>query len=147
MAKILVVEDEPNIRELLTMVLAMDGHEIEAAADGEAGLTQALANPPDLAILDVLMPKLDGLHLAAMLRKDPRTARQPILILSACDGIRDQALAIGVNDVVQKPVRTAVLRQRVAALLAAGPQMESDPVLRSPASLEGLAFPGGGEEA
>jgi len=138
MAKILVVEDEPHIRELLKTVLGIQGHQVVSAIDGQEGLDRALADPPDLAILDVLMPGINGLDLARILRQDPRTAHTPLMVMTAWDEVRDQALAIGVDDFVAKPVSLHDLQTRVAALLAAKQGMGSDQVLRSLAYLEEL---------
>ena len=138
MARVLIVEDEPNIRELLETVLGMAGHQVTAAADGQQGLDRALADPPDLAILDVLMPGINGLDLAKILRRDPRTAHTPLLVMTAWEETRDQALAIGVDDFLTKPVRLVDLQTRVAALLAARPAMKTDQVLRSLTYLEEL---------
>jgi len=137
MARILVVEDEPNIRELLKTVLQLEGHDVDLASDGTAGLERALANPPNLAIVDLMMPGINGLDLARMIRKNHRTAHLPLMMLTAYDGARDASLEV-VDEFLQKPLRLGDLKRRVAALLAAGPRMRSDQTLRTLSYLEEL---------
>ena len=119
MARILVVDDEPHIREFLCTVLMQAGHTVRMAPDGQAGLEQAAAEPPDLVLVDMVMPHLDGIALTERLRAMPATAAVPLLMLTACEGAMDHALSVGVDDFLMKPVDIATLTLRVAALLAA----------------------------
>ena len=119
MGHLLVIEDEPCIRDLFTTVLTAAGHVVRAAPDGQAGLEEALAQPPDLILLDLVMPGLDGLQVAARLRATPETAMVPLVMVTAWDAALDRALAAGVDDFLRKPVDVGDLTLRVAALLAA----------------------------
>jgi len=125
-AKILVVDDDPDIRDALTMVLESTGYNVVTAQDGLEGLTVLKAEKPDLMILDLLMPKMDGFAVCKEL-KDPRWSKfadVPVLVLSS---VREEAsrrryeletgVEIGVDDYVEKPIVPPVLLQRVARLL------------------------------
>lgn len=81
--RVLVVDDEPTIRQLLVINLLAEGIHVAAAPDGFAARQAAFADPPDLIILDVMMPGLDGLELLRELRGDPRTADIPVVLLTA----------------------------------------------------------------
>jgi CheY-like chemotaxis protein/MinD-like ATPase involved in chromosome partitioning or flagellar assembly len=98
------------------------GHKVVLAAEGRDGLAKAMAAPPDLAIIDVMMPGLTGYQLCRELRANPDTADVPILILTARaqPADRDAALEAGANDYMTKPVMMAELLERVEALLAGG---------------------------
>jgi CheY-like chemotaxis protein len=89
MAKILVVDDDRNVIEILEFVLKKDGHSVVSAGDGRAGLEAALNESPDLIILDVMMPQIDGYSLTGMLREDPKTRNTPVVILTAKGRMRD----------------------------------------------------------
>ena len=104
------------------MKLESEGWTVEVASDGEAGVRQALADPPDLVLLDVLLPRLDGIEVLRVLRADPTTRAVPVLILSNAVGLggRDEeAQALGIVDwVVKANVTPAGLAARVARILS-----------------------------
>ena len=81
--RILVADDDADIVDLLRMNLVAGGYEVETAHDGEQAWEQALASPPDLVVLDVMMPKMDGLEVLAKLRAEPRTREVPVVMLTA----------------------------------------------------------------
>ena len=85
MVRVLVVDDDPVIRRLLELNLELDGHEVSLAEDGRQGLDALIADPPDLVLLDVMMPELDGFEVCAAARAhdDPTVASTPIVLLSA----------------------------------------------------------------
>lgn len=83
MGQILVMEDEPNIREVLSILLELEGHSVLTAPDGAAGLRMIAECVPDVVLLDVMMPCLDGFAVAEELRGHPRTAGVPIVFLTA----------------------------------------------------------------
>ena len=83
MARVLVVDDDASIRQLLEVTFRTEGLDVETARDGRDGLTRALADPPDVVVLDVMMPELDGWEVAERLAADPRTATVPVVFLSA----------------------------------------------------------------
>src|SRR6476646_387160 len=103
--KVLVVDDEDNIIELIRLGLRYEGFEVEVASDGEQGLMQAQRIHPDLIILDVMMPGIDGLEVCRRLRNNPTTSDIPILMLTAKDDVSDRILGLqtGADDYLTKP--------------------------------------------
>jgi DNA-binding response OmpR family regulator len=114
--RILVVEDELGLREGLTDLLTGDGHEVSAAADGAEGVARGLAEPFDLVVLDIMLPRLDGIEVCRRLR----SARpgMPVLMLTARGGEDDvvRGLGEGADDYVTKPFAARELLARVRAL-------------------------------
>ncbi|MEX1177165.1 MAG: response regulator [Nitriliruptor sp.] len=82
--RVLVVDDDDTIRQLLGINLLAEGIDVDSVADAEAARDAAWADPPDLILLDVMMPGMDGLDLLRLLRGDPRTAHIPVILLTAC---------------------------------------------------------------
>ncbi len=117
--RILVVDDEAVNRELLEAILAQEGFEVELVTDGPAALVQATALPPDLVLLDILMPGMSGLEVCQRLKGEPATAEVPIIVVSAAGQMatKEAALMSGADDFLTKPVRPDDLRARVAAML------------------------------
>ena len=115
--RILVVDDEPQLRRALERALKLEGYEIALAADGEEALSAAAAERPDAIVLDLLMPKLDGLDTCRALRA--RGERIPVLMLTARDAVSDRVdgLDAGADDYVVKPFSLEELLARVRALL------------------------------
>ena len=117
--RVLVADDNADLRAYLGQLLG-DRWRVAFAADGQQALEQALADPPDLVLCDVMMPGLDGLALLARLRGDERTRTCPVILLSARAGdeAREEGLAAGADDYITKPFSARELRARVAAQLA-----------------------------
>ena len=117
--KVLVVEDEADIRELLRYNLSQEGLEVVEAADGERGLELAKRERPALVILDLMLPGMDGLEVCRALRGQENTARLPILILTARATEVDKVLGLemGADDYVVKPFSPREVLARVKALL------------------------------
>ncbi|MFC2004873.1 response regulator transcription factor [Chloroflexota bacterium] len=124
--KILIVDDDPDIREAITAVLETHSYEVVTAGDGEEGLTKLKDERPDLMVLDLLMPKMDGFSVLKELQ-DPRRSKYgniPILILTS---IREDAsrrryeletgLELNVDDYVEKPIDPHTLVNRLEKLL------------------------------
>jgi DNA-binding response OmpR family regulator len=124
--RILIVDDDPDILAALTTILESQGYQVITAKDGSEGLADLKSGKPDLLILDLLMPKMDGFAVCKELQ-DPRWAKlkdMPILILTS---VREEAsrrryeletgLELDVDDYVEKPVSPGVLLERVAKLL------------------------------
>ncbi|MBO9370029.1 MAG: response regulator [Chloroflexi bacterium] len=120
MARILVVDDNADLLQMIRMLLEeRGGHEVILSAEGEDGLAKARATPPDLAIIDVMMPGMNGYEVCRQLRQNPATAQIPIIILTARGQPvdRETALAAGADDYIAKPVTMAELLERVNRLL------------------------------
>jgi len=115
--KVLVVDDEPNIRELVQVALNFHGCTVLTAATGQAALRDAEATGPDLIVLDVMLPDLDGFSIAERVRRDRHDV--PVLFLTARDGTEDKVrgLTIGGDDYVTKPFSVAELVARIHAVL------------------------------
>ncbi|MGE2834821.1 SpoIIE family protein phosphatase [Mycobacterium sp. SMC-4] len=115
--RILVADDNADMRGYLTRLLSSDGYRVDAVNDGQDALDSARANPPDLVISDVMMPRIDGLALVAALRADRRTAAVPVLLLSARAGQEASitGLQAGADDYLVKPFAAAELLARVRA--------------------------------
>src|SRR5947207_6309752 len=117
MERILIIEDELPMRTALGDVLAAEGYRILSAPDGESGLRRAIEEKPDLILLDIMMPKLDGYAVCAELRRLSNPV--PILMLTAKGQIEDRVTGLyaGSDDYLVKPFSTEELLARVRALL------------------------------
>jgi len=119
MKRILVIEDDKDIVELVKYNLEKDGFQVAATPDGASGLSQIRKAPPDLLILDLMLPKLSGLEICKEVRKDVALNRLPVLILTAKGEEADRVvgLELGADDYVTKPFSPRELAARVKALL------------------------------
>lgn len=124
---ILLVDDEPDLIELIEYALQAEGFRVLTARDGAEGLALAEAERPDLVVLDVMMPRMDGIELAERLREDGHLRLTPILMLTARSGEGDEiaGLEAGADDYLPKPVSTRRLISRIRALLRRGEREES----------------------
>ncbi len=113
--RILVVEDQPDIRELIATILRAEGHEIAFASDGEMGIQMAQRDPPDVILLDLMMPKLHGYQVLQALRTHPATQRCAVVVVSAKAYASDKrkAMEMGASAYLQKPFDAASLRALV----------------------------------
>ena len=116
---VLAADDDKDILELITFRLERSGYTVLQARDGEEALRLAQAQKPNLAVLDVMMPKLDGFELTRRLRADSATSRMPIILLTARGQEADvqQGFAAGADDYLRKPFSPQELRARVQAIL------------------------------
>lgn len=116
-AKLLVVEDEPNIRELLATSLRFAGFEVHVAADGATAIKQANTHQPDLVVLDVMLPDMDGFTVTRRLRDSGRIL--PIVFVTARDSVEDKVkgLTVGGDDYVTKPFSLEEVVARIRAVL------------------------------
>ena len=116
---VLVADDDPDILGLVTLRLERDGYEVIRAPDGERAVEEAVERTPDLALIDVSMPKLDGYEVTERLRQHEPTSAIPIILLTA--RVQDSDVARGVeagaDGYVKKPFSTADLRTQVQAAL------------------------------
>lgn len=113
MKTILIVEDESRTVDMLRLILAKAGYQVIAAADGQEGIEKARAENPDLIISDVLMPIMDGFLFLKEIKKDPATARIPVIILTARGQMEDAFLAFGADDFLEKPSEAAALLAKI----------------------------------
>jgi two-component system cell cycle response regulator DivK len=120
MAKILLVEDNEMNRDMLSRRLQRRGHEIVMAVDGQEGLDQANASAPELILLDMSLPVVDGWEVARRLKKDDATKSIPIIALTAhaMAGDREKAIEAGCDDYDTKPVELPRLLEKIETLLA-----------------------------
>ncbi len=118
-ARILVIEDDLSLVEILAYNLRKEGYEVALAHDGQSGLTRAQLMSPDLVILDVMLPLIDGMDVCRRLRADSATRDVLILMLTAKSEELDElvGLSLGADDFVTKPFSVKVLIERVKALL------------------------------
>jgi len=116
--RILIIEDERALTEVLAYNLQREGYDTVIAHDGQEGLRKAQMQIPDLILLDLMLPSLDGLHICRELRAGERTRHIPILILTAKAEETDQVVgfSMGADDYVTKPFSVKVLLQRIKAL-------------------------------
>jgi two-component system alkaline phosphatase synthesis response regulator PhoP len=117
MAKILLIEDEQTIQELVKFNLEREGYTVKIAADGKAGLEMVNAEMPELVLLDVMLPELDGYEVCKTIRANKPTANLPIIMLSARDDVADKVigLELGADDYMTKPFSPRELVARVKA--------------------------------
>ena len=122
MARVLVVEDQQENRNLMVYLLRAFRHEVTTADDGAAGLSTARQDPPDLMVIDIQMPVMDGFELVAALKADPVLARIPAVAVTALAmvGDRDRILAAGFDGYVSKPIDAATFVGELEAFLPAG---------------------------
>jgi two-component system phosphate regulon response regulator PhoB len=116
---ILVVDDEQDIRELIRYNLAKDGYHVETVASGEEALRRVRAGAPDLIVLDLMLPGVDGLEVCKRLKSDRRTAQTPVIMLTAKGEDADvvAGLELGADDYITKPFSPRVLLARAKAVL------------------------------
>jgi len=136
--RILVVDDDPNVCELVALYLSKDGFRVECVHDGAEALAKARSHPPDLIVLDLMLPSLDGLEVCRELRKEQGT---PIIMLTARGDDIDRILGLemGADDYVPKPFNPRELAARVKAVLRRTRSAESPPQAQERVTLR---FPG-----
>ncbi len=121
--RILIVDDEPDLLSVLRFGLEADGFEVIEASDGERGLDLARTERPDLLVLDLMLPRMDGYKVCRALKFDERYRQLPIFILSARTGETDRRLAmdLGADDFITKPYEVKDLVARIRARLQPAP--------------------------
>jgi two-component system phosphate regulon response regulator PhoB len=119
MSKIMIVEDEADISDMIALHLAREGHASVTVSNGLQVLQNAIEHQPDIIILDLMLPGLDGLTVMKRLRADPRTANIPVVMLTARSQMADKisGLELGVDDYLTKPFSPRELFLRISAIL------------------------------
>lgn len=122
--KIVIIEDEPDISEVIRYNLERDGYQVYSAEDGEEGLQSVREIVPDLVLLDLMLPGMDGLEVCRQIRADERTQQIPVIMVTAKGDERDvvAGLDLGADDYVAKPFGPRELVARVRALLRRAPE-------------------------
>ena len=119
-ARILLVDDEPSIVKMVGKRLEVEGFDVLIAMDGQAGLAKAQTEHPDLIILDLMLPKLNGYEVCTMLKQDSRYQKIPILLFTAKTQEKDEQLGreCGANAYIRKPFRAQELIEQIRKLIA-----------------------------
>lgn len=122
--RVLVIDDDPKGRELVRAVLDQDSFLVRTAGGGVSGLNQADADPPDVIVLDVQMPGMDGYEVCRVLRHGKKTRGIPVVMLTACNDVslNRQAFAAGAQMCVTKPFRREALETAIAVALRMKPE-------------------------
>ncbi|MBS0471194.1 MAG: response regulator transcription factor [Proteobacteria bacterium] len=146
MANIALVDDDKNILASVNMLLEQEGYHVRTFSDGASALTALTANPPDLAILDIKMPRMDGLELLRRLRQTADTL--PVIFLTSKDEEIDELMGLnaGADDYIRKPFSQRLLLERVKAVLrraeavkgggATGPEGKKEALVRGKLALD-----------
>lgn len=118
--KILIIDDDLDTLRLVGLMLQRQGYQISAATNGQQGLEKAFEEDPDLILLDLMMPEMDGYEVTRRLRQNPSTVETPILMFTAKSQLDDKVIGfeVGANDYLTKPTHPTELQARVKALLA-----------------------------
>ncbi len=145
MVKILLVDDEPNIREVVGLYLRLEGYTVVEATDGDEALELYRRHRPELVILDLILPKLDGLEVCRRIQSERRV---PLIMLTARGEEEDRVLGLnaGADDYVVKPFRPRELMARVAALLRPADEAWAVPVDGKALVFDGLRIDPGARE-
>ena len=135
--RVLIVDDEPSIVEVLEYNLTKEGFEVLTAGDGRDGLAKAKAHNPDIVLLDLMLPGMDGLTVCRTLRSDPQTQSVRILMITAKGDETDEIIgfSLGADDYVTKPFRLRPLMERVKALVR---RPSEEPDEKSRIALDGI---------
>ena len=128
--RVLIVDDETHNRALLEIMLSSEGYELLTAASGEEALAVVEEHRPDLILLDIMMPEMNGFQVTTMIKANPATRHIPIIILSALDdgGAIERGLQVGAEDFLTKPIHHVELRARIRKLLLAAQAIPEAPL-------------------
>ncbi len=148
MARILVVEDEPDLRQVLHYNLRDAGHDVVMASEGRKGLALAFEQPPDLVLLDLMLPDISGLEVCRSLKSDERTRHVPVIMVTARGEEIDRVVGfeLGADDYVVKPFSIRELLLRLRAVLRRGvlpPDDEASPAVPTQIRFGGLTIDAG----
>jgi twitching motility two-component system response regulator PilG len=120
--KILIVEDEESLLKLESILLTTKGYLVQGATTGFAALEAVAAEPPDLILLDIMLPELDGFEVCSRIRNNPETAAIPIILLTAKKTPEDIARgqAVGADEYITKPFKSVLVMETIERLLSRG---------------------------
>src|ERR1051325_6758856 len=140
--KILIIDDDLDTLRLVGLMLQRQGYQISAATNGQQGLDKAFEEDPDLILLDIMMPDMDGYEVTRRLRKNPSTMETPILMFTAKTQLDDKVIGfeVGANDYLTKPTHPSELQARVKTLLSRGGDKKE---AATPAQAESRRYVGG----
>jgi DNA-binding response OmpR family regulator len=121
-ARVLVIDDDPAVRLVLQRNLEHAGFDVMTAEEGLGGLAAALAEAPDVVVLDLMMPNVDGFVVLDALRRDPRTSAMPVIVLTAvtAPGMKERCEEAGASLVMTKPFEPSKLAAGINAILTVG---------------------------
>ena len=138
--RVLIIDDEKDLIELVRYNLEKEGFQVQSALNGESGMADALRDLPDIIIIDLMLPGIDGLEVCRFLRSDNRTSRIPIVMLTAKSAESDRivGLELGADDYITKPFSPRELTARVKAVLrrTAPPQKPPEMIRRGQLSID-----------
>jgi CheY-like chemotaxis protein len=117
---VLIAEDHPDSRDALRALLEAYGYRVATAANGREAVDRAIATGPDLVLMDMMMPEMDGFEATRMLRQTEGFRQVPILALTAMDGAREMVLAAGCNEYLPKPIDVRTFMGRIRSWLESG---------------------------
>ena len=116
--RVLLADDDPRVISVVSRYLALEGYEMSTVADGEAAVAKALAELPDLIILDIMMPGIDGIEACRRIRANAATAQTPVLMFSALSEEAEQARLAGADGMLPKPFNLPALAEAVKTFFA-----------------------------
>jgi CheY-like chemotaxis protein len=117
-ARILLADDDPRVVQVVSRYLDLEGYEVETVADGETAVDRVTADPPDLVILDIMMPAIDGIEACRRIRANEATARTPILMFSALSEESEAARTAGADGLIAKPFTLPDLAEAVRSFFS-----------------------------
>jgi DNA-binding response OmpR family regulator len=112
--RILIVDDEPMVRETISRVLVEEGYTVDCAADGEMAIARCRSHPPDVILLDLMMPGMNGRQFLSTLRGELGCTEVPVVVMTAVHGLGQRALSLGADDMVEKPFDVDELLNKIA---------------------------------
>ena len=117
--RILVVEDEDSLLKLESILLSSKGYDVTGVMDGKAALVQMATNPPDLVVLDIMLPELDGFEVCRQIKENPATKGIPVIMLTAKKNSQDYArgMEVGADAYITKPFKSAKVMETIETLL------------------------------
>jgi DNA-binding response OmpR family regulator len=118
MPRVLIVDDDPEIVQAVTVRLGAAGYEVISAPDGEQGLERALETRPDVIVMDLKLPTMDGLTALAQIHAHSATRSTPVVVLSACSSARNHALELGARYFLDKPYNAKTLLSAIESSMA-----------------------------